>query len=78
MSKQSITIDEETRLNLPPEAIEALGIQPGDEVDIEVIGHAVVLRSVADAARAGDFSKSFESILQRRRSAYDQLAEGAK
>ncbi len=78
MSKQSITIDEETRLNLPPEAIEALGVQPSDEVNIEVIGRAVVVRSVAEAARAGDFSKSFESILQRRRSAYDQLAEGAK
>lgn len=78
MSKRIVGIDEAARLALPPEAIEALGLQPGDEVDIEIIGRAVVVRSVADAARAGDFSKSFESILQRRRSAYDKLAEGAK
>ncbi len=78
MSKQITTIDEETRLNLPQEAIEALGVQPGDKVNVEVIGRAVIVRSVADAARAEDFAQSFESILQRRRSAYDQLAEGAK
>lgn len=78
MSKRIVGVDEAARLTLPQEAVEALGLQPGDEVDIEIIGRAVVVRSVAEATRAGDFSKSFESILQRRRSAYDQLAEGAK
>jgi len=78
MSKRIAGVDDAARFTLPQEAIEALGLQPGDEVDIEIVGHAVVVRSVADAARAGEFSKSFESILQRRRSAYDQLAEGVK
>ncbi len=78
MSKRIAGVDDAARFTLPQEAIEALGVQPGDEVDIEIVGRAVVVRSVADAARAGEFSKSFESILQRRRSAYDQLAEGVK
>lgn len=78
MSKQVVTVDEAARLTLPPEAVEALGLQPGDEVDVEIIGRAVVVRSMAEANRAGEFAKSFESILKRRRGAYEQLAEGAE
>lgn len=78
MSKRIVGVDETARLTLPPEAIEALGVQPGDEVNVEIIGRAVVVRSVAEAERAGEFTKSFESIFERRRGAYEQLAEGAE
>ena len=78
MSKQVVTVDEAARLTLPPEAVEALGLQPGDEVDVEIIGRAVVVRSMAEANRAREFAKSFESIFERRRGAYQQLAEGAE
>jgi bifunctional DNA-binding transcriptional regulator/antitoxin component of YhaV-PrlF toxin-antitoxin module len=56
--KANCGVDDAARFTLPQEAIEALGLQPGDEVDIEIVGHAVVVRSVADAARAGEFSKA--------------------
>ncbi len=78
MSKRIVGVDEAARLTLPPEAVEALGLQPGDEVNIEIIGRAVVVRSVAEADRAGEFAKRFESIFERRRDAYEQLAEGAE
>ena len=60
---------------MPPEALEAVGVQPGDEVDIEIIERAVIVRSVAEADRAGEFAESFDSIFERRCSAYEQLAE---
>lgn len=78
MSKRIVGVDEAARLTLPPEAVEALGLLPGDEVDIEIIGRAVVVRSVAEAERAGEFAKRFASIFERRRGAYEQLAEGAE
>ncbi len=58
MSKQTVRVDEAARLTLPPKAVKALGLQPGDEVDVEVVGRAVVVRSVEDAVRAGEFAKS--------------------
>ena len=76
MSKRITTIDDGASLVLPPEAIDALGVKPGEQVDVKVIGRAVVVRSVEEARRSSNFLKSFETILQRRRKAYDKLAEG--
>ena len=76
MSKTTITIDQDASLSLPPEAFEALGVEPGAELDIEIVGRAVVVRSVEEAGRSRDFINTFESILTKRRSAYDELAKG--
>jgi len=76
MSSRITTIDDAASLSLPPEAVDALGVKPGEELDVEVVGRALVVRSVEEARRSRDFLNSFESILQRRRKAYEQLAEG--
>ena len=76
MSKTTTTIDQTASLSLPPEALEALGVEAGAELDIEIVGRAVVVRSVEEAGRSRDFINAFESILEKRRSAYDQLAKG--
>ncbi len=76
MSKRITTIDDSSSLALPPEAIEALGVKPGEDLDVEVIGRAVVVRSVEEARRSRNFLESFESMLERRRKAYENLAEG--
>ena len=76
MSKRITTIDEASSLSLPPEAVDALGVKAGEELDVEVVGLAVVVRSVEEAQRSRHFMDSFESILQRRRKAYEKLAEG--
>jgi len=44
-------------------------------LDVEIIGRALVVRSVEEARRAREFIDSFESILAKRRSAYDELAK---
>jgi bifunctional DNA-binding transcriptional regulator/antitoxin component of YhaV-PrlF toxin-antitoxin module len=76
MSKRITTIDAESSVLLPPEAVEALGVDPGGKLDIEIVGKALIVRSVDDAQRSREFANFFEAVLKRRRVAYEQLAEG--
>jgi antitoxin component of MazEF toxin-antitoxin module len=75
MSKTA-TIDPGSSVVLPPEALEALGVEEGSEVAVEVVGRAVIVRSIEEAQRSRDFVNAFESILTKRRSAYQELAKG--
>ncbi len=76
MSRTITKIDEAASVALPPEAVDALGVQPGAELDVEIVGRALVVRSVDEASRSREFIDTFESILSKRRKAYEQLAEG--
>jgi len=76
MSKRITTIDDASSVLLPQEAVDALGVGAGGELDIEIVGRALVVRSVEEAQRSREFGKIFESVLKRRREAYEQLAEG--
>ena len=78
MAKRITTIDEASSVALPPEAIDALGVGAGEELDIEIVGRALVVRSVGEAQRSREFDNIFESVLKRRLEAYKQLAEGAE
>lgn len=76
MSKTLTTLDQRSSVALPPEALEALGVEAGAELEVEIVGRALVVRSVEEAKRSRDFITTFESILSKRRSAYDELAKG--
>ena len=76
MSKRITTLDDTASVSLPPEAVDALGVNAGDELDIEIVGRALVVRSAHDARRSREFADIFESVLKKRRRAYEQLAEG--
>lgn len=76
MSRRITTIDDAASVSLPPEAVDALGVKAGGELDVEIVGRALVVRSVEEARRSRDFIDTFEAVLQRRRKAYEQLAEG--
>lgn len=76
MSKTLTTIDQHSSVALPPEALEALGVEAGAELEVEIVGRALVVRSVDEARRSRDFMSAFESILSKRRSAYEELAKG--
>ena len=76
MPKTTTTIDQTASVSLPPEAVDALGVEAGAELDVEIIGRALVVRSLEEAERSREFTDSFESILTRRRGAYDELAKG--
>ena len=77
MSRTTITIDEAASVLLPREAVDALGVKAGEELDVEIVGRALVVRSVEEASRSREFIDTFESILKRRRNAYEQLAKGS-
>lgn len=76
MPKTTTTIDQAASVSLPPEAVDALGVKAGAELDVEIIGRALVVRSVEEAQRSREFLNAFESILARRRAAYEELAKG--
>lgn len=76
MSKRITTIDDASSVLLPQEAVDALGVGAGGELDIEIVGRALVVRSVEEAQRSREFVDIFESVLKRRREAYEQLADG--
>ena len=61
---------------LTSEALEALGVEAGAELDLEIVGRALVVRSVEEARRSRQFMRILESILTRRRTAYEELAKG--
>jgi antitoxin component of MazEF toxin-antitoxin module len=76
MSRRITTLDDAASVSLPPEAVDALGVHTGDELDIEIVGRALVVRSADEARRSRSFADVFESVLKKRRDAYERLAEG--
>ena len=76
MSKTVTSFDQHSSVALPPEALDALGIEAGAELEVEIVGRALVVRSVEEARRSAEFIGTFESILSKRRSAYEELAKG--
>ncbi len=76
MSKTLTTLDQSSSVPLPPEALEALGVEAGAELEVEIVGRALVVRSLEEAKRSHEFMSAFESILSKRRSAYEELAKG--
>lgn len=76
MSKTVTTIDQSSSVALPPEALDALGVEAGAELEVEIVGRTLLVRSVEEARRSREFISTFESILSRRRTAYKELAKG--
>ena len=76
MSKTVATLDQRLSVALPPQALDALGVEAGAELELEIVGRALVVRSIEEARRSRDFMSAFESILSRRRTAYEELAKG--
>ena len=76
MSKTVTTLDQHSSVALPPEALDALGIEAGTELEVEIVGRALVVRSVEEAKRSAEFISAFESILSKRRTPYEDLVKG--
>jgi len=76
MSKTVTTVDQRSSVALPPEALAALGVEAGAELEVEIVGKALVVRSVEEARRSREFITAFDSILSKRRAAYEELAKG--
>ena len=60
---------------LPGEALDALGVSAGAELDVEIVGRALVIRSADEARRSREFMNAFELTLIKRRTTFEELAE---
>lgn len=74
-NETTTTINEDSSVVLPPEALNALGVEIGAELVTEIVGRSLIICSVEEAQRSRKFANFFQSILTRHRSAYQQLAK---
>jgi antitoxin component of MazEF toxin-antitoxin module len=79
MSRKRITASENpATLLLPQEMLDMMGVTDGDEIDVSIVDRTLILRSLDEAERAQKIGAATEAVLERRRSAYEELAKGAE
>jgi antitoxin component of MazEF toxin-antitoxin module len=79
MSRKRITASENpTTLLLPKEMLDVMGVDDGDEVEVSVVDRTLILRPIDEAERAQKIEAITEAVLERRKSAYEELAKGAE
>ena len=76
MSRSTTIIELDSSVELTNEALEALGVKVGAELQVEIVGRALVVRSIDESHRSREFMDTFDSILTRRRAAYQELGKG--
>jgi antitoxin component of MazEF toxin-antitoxin module len=64
-------------VRLPPQILEDLGISIGDEVEMSVKEGAIMLRPIDEAERTRRIEDASTAVIDRRKSAYEELARGA-
>lgn len=77
MSRKRIdTSKDSAAILLPQEVLDQLGINAGDEVDLSVVDGTLILRPLEEAERARKIEGATNTVFERRKSAYEQLAKG--
>ena len=75
MLEQIRTVDGEALLPLPADALAAIGFQPGDQVEVTVVGQSLVVQiPSAEKPIESEFIQTFQGVMEKRRSAYEELA----
>ena len=79
MSRKRIAVSESpTTLLLPREILDKMGVADGDEVDVSVVDRTLILMPLDEVERAQRLGTATKSVFQRRKSAYQELAEGVE
>ena len=79
MSRKRITVSgSPTTLLLPQEILDKMGVADGDEVDVSIVDRTLILMPLDEVERAQRLGAATESVLQRRKSAYQELAKGVE
>ena len=77
MSRKRIdTSKDSAAILLPQEVLDQLGINAGDEVDLSVVDGTLILRPLEEVERARKIEDVTNTVFDRRKSAYEQLAKG--
>jgi antitoxin component of MazEF toxin-antitoxin module len=75
MLEQIRTVDGESLLPLSADALAAIGLQPGDQVEVTVVGQSLVVQlPPAEKSVESDFVEVFQHVMEKRRDAYQELA----
>jgi len=79
MSRKRITAAEDSStVVLPKEVLDMMGVEEGDEIDLSVVDRTLIVRPLDEAERAGKIDAATKAVLERRESAYEELAKGAE
>lgn len=79
MSRKRIAASgDSTAILLPQELLDQLSISAGDEVDLVVADRTLILRPLDEAERAITIEDATSTVLDRRSSAYQELAKGVE
>lgn len=69
------TVDGENLLPLPADVLAAIGLQPGGQVEVTVVGQSLVVQLPSEEKLPGsEFVQTFQSLMEKRRDAYQELA----
>jgi antitoxin component of MazEF toxin-antitoxin module len=75
MLEQIRTVDGETLLPLPADALAAIGLQPGDQVEVTVVGRSLVVQlPLKEKPMESEFVQTFQGVMEKRHAAYEELA----
>ena len=75
MLEQIRTVDGKHLLPLPADALAAIGLQPGGQVEVTVVGQSLVVQLPSHEKSAdSEFVQTFQGVMQKRRDAYQELA----
>jgi antitoxin component of MazEF toxin-antitoxin module len=78
MSRERITTaGDDATVRLPGEILEGLGVAVGDEVEMLVVERTLVVRPLSEVKRADKIDAATNDVIERRTSAYEELARGA-
>ena len=78
MRERIVTQDNLVLVPISQQMLGDLGLQSGDEVDIQVVDRALIVRSIEEVERKEQLENIVQGLLRRRSSTYEQLAVGAK
>ena len=79
MSRKRITVSgSSTTLLLPQEILDKTGVVDGDEVEVSIVDRTLILIPLDEVERAQRLGAAAKSVFQRRKTAYQELAEGVK
>ena len=77
MSRKQINVSADpSTLQLPREMLDEMGVADGDEVDVSIVDRTVVLMRLDEVERAQKLARATQSVLKRRKQAYEELAKG--
>ena len=75
MLEQIRTIDGENLLPIPADVLAAIGLQPGGQVEVTVVGQSLVVQMPSEEKPSeSEFVQTFQGVMDKRRDAYQELA----